>query len=86
MADHTLDDLNEADEETFVDALGDVYETSPWVAERVVADRPFDSVEDLHGEVSYTSPSASTNVSSSASFRSSRVWSAMSSDRRPLVT
>ena len=48
MADHTLDDLNEADEETFVDALGDVYETSPWVAERVVADRPFDSVEDLH--------------------------------------
>jgi 2-oxo-4-hydroxy-4-carboxy-5-ureidoimidazoline decarboxylase len=48
MSNQTLGDLNEADEETFVDALGDVYETSPWVAERVVADRPFSSVDDIY--------------------------------------
>ena len=48
MSDLTLDDLNEADERTFVDALGDVYEASPWVAERVIGDRPFSSVDDLH--------------------------------------
>jgi 2-oxo-4-hydroxy-4-carboxy-5-ureidoimidazoline decarboxylase len=48
MSEHTLDDLNEVDTETFVDELGDVYEHSPWVPERVAADRPFDSVDDLH--------------------------------------
>lgn len=48
MSEHTLAELNGVEEETFVDVLGDVYEHSPWVPERVVADRPFDSADDLH--------------------------------------
>lgn len=48
MNEYSLEELNEADEGTFVAALGDVYESSPWVAERVAADRPFASVEGLH--------------------------------------
>lgn len=48
----TLDGLNDADGETFVEILGGVYESSPWVAERVAVDRPFASVDDLHGRMS----------------------------------
>lgn len=59
MSDHTLDDLNEVDTETFVDELGDVYEHSPWVPERVAADRPFDSVETLHEHMAATVRNAS---------------------------
>lgn len=33
---------------TFVDILGSVYETSPWVAERTWAEQPFSSIDDLH--------------------------------------
>lgn len=48
MSEYTLDDLNDLDEEAFVDVLGGVYETSPWVARRSWSDRPFDSIDDLH--------------------------------------
>ena len=48
MSDQTIEDLNGADEATFVDALGDVYEHSPWVAERARSERPFSGVADLH--------------------------------------
>lgn len=48
MTEHTLDAVNEADDEAIVELLGDVYEESPWVAERTVDGRPFDSVDDLH--------------------------------------
>jgi 2-oxo-4-hydroxy-4-carboxy-5-ureidoimidazoline decarboxylase len=43
-----LDELNNADPETFVEALGGIFEHSPWVPEAVVALRPFASVELLH--------------------------------------
>ncbi|MBA8901465.1 2-oxo-4-hydroxy-4-carboxy-5-ureidoimidazoline decarboxylase [Phyllobacterium sp. P30BS-XVII] len=44
----TLDELNNADPETFVTALGGIFEHSPWVPEAVVPLRPFASVELLH--------------------------------------
>jgi 2-oxo-4-hydroxy-4-carboxy-5-ureidoimidazoline decarboxylase len=43
----TLEQLNQADKATFVKALGEVYEKSPWVAERTFARQPFATVADL---------------------------------------
>lgn len=37
----TLDTLNKASAQEFVAALGEIFEHSPWVAERVAAKRPF---------------------------------------------
>ena len=48
MSVHTIPDLNALDDDAFVDELRSVYEHSPWVAERVVPARPFDTVDDLH--------------------------------------
>ena len=48
MSELTMETLNDADEAAFVEALGGVYERSPWVAERASPERPFDSVVDLH--------------------------------------
>ena len=48
MSDYTIEDLNELDEASFVELLGGIYETSPWVAERSWSDRPFDSLDNLH--------------------------------------
>jgi 2-oxo-4-hydroxy-4-carboxy-5-ureidoimidazoline decarboxylase len=45
----TLSELNEASANGFVDAVGWVFEKSPWVAERACARRPFDSVDGLLG-------------------------------------
>lgn len=47
MTKYTLDTLNKADAKEFVAALGDIFEHSPWVAERVVTKRPFASVRAL---------------------------------------
>jgi 2-oxo-4-hydroxy-4-carboxy-5-ureidoimidazoline decarboxylase len=44
----TLGSLNSLDQARFVEAVGWVFEHSPWVAERVWPRRPFDSVERLH--------------------------------------
>jgi len=44
----TLDELNESDTARFIATLADIFEHSPWVAEGVVASRPFASVDDLH--------------------------------------
>jgi 2-oxo-4-hydroxy-4-carboxy-5-ureidoimidazoline decarboxylase len=44
----TLDQLNALDRSAFVAQLGGIFEHSPWVAERVVAQRPFASVDALH--------------------------------------
>jgi 2-oxo-4-hydroxy-4-carboxy-5-ureidoimidazoline decarboxylase len=44
----TIAELNERDRTTFVDALGGVFEDSPWVAERAWARRPFSSLDHLH--------------------------------------
>jgi 2-oxo-4-hydroxy-4-carboxy-5-ureidoimidazoline decarboxylase len=43
-----LSDLNAMGVAQFVAALGDIYEHSPWVAEAVLARRPFASLADLH--------------------------------------
>ncbi|HRG17260.1 MAG TPA: 2-oxo-4-hydroxy-4-carboxy-5-ureidoimidazoline decarboxylase, partial [Pseudomonadota bacterium] len=40
----TLDRLNRTDPDAFVAALGGIFEHSPWVAEQVVAHRPFASI------------------------------------------
>jgi 2-oxo-4-hydroxy-4-carboxy-5-ureidoimidazoline decarboxylase len=44
----TLAELNTLDRLAFVDAVGGVFEHSPWVAERAWDRRPFSSVDDLH--------------------------------------
>src|SRR4051794_33776935 len=44
----TIDDLDARDCVRFVDAVGWVFEHSPWVAERACAARPFASVDRLH--------------------------------------
>jgi 2-oxo-4-hydroxy-4-carboxy-5-ureidoimidazoline decarboxylase len=43
----TLDKLNQADKAAFVTALGEIYENSPWVAERAFVRRPFATVAAL---------------------------------------
>lgn len=47
MAERIFDEINQVDESQFVDELGNIYEESPWVAERVASDRPFETVEAL---------------------------------------
>lgn len=44
----TLDELNRADAAVFVEALGGIFEHSPWVAEAVVDSRPFADMGALH--------------------------------------
>jgi OHCU decarboxylase len=44
----TLNDLNSCDRESFVQAIGWVFEDSPWVAERAWARRPFKTLDQLH--------------------------------------
>ena len=55
----TLDALNAMDRERFVDAVGWVFEHSPWVAERAWRSRPFASFEALHLAMSGTVAAAS---------------------------
>lgn len=43
-----LSQLNALNSTDFVAALGDIFEHSPWVAERSAAQRPFASVEGAH--------------------------------------
>jgi OHCU decarboxylase len=45
----TIDELNRLGGAAFVAQLGDVFEHSPWVAERALAKRPFASADALHG-------------------------------------
>jgi OHCU decarboxylase len=44
----TLADLNALPRDAFVDAVGWVFEDSPWIAERVWPGRPFASLQALH--------------------------------------
>jgi 2-oxo-4-hydroxy-4-carboxy-5-ureidoimidazoline decarboxylase len=44
----TIAELNARDRDAFVEALGWIFEDSPWVAERTWARRPFASVDALH--------------------------------------
>ena len=45
----TLAELNSLDRAGFVEAIGWVFEDSPWVAEHVYDGRPFPSIRVLHG-------------------------------------
>ncbi|MEQ6433815.1 2-oxo-4-hydroxy-4-carboxy-5-ureidoimidazoline decarboxylase [Comamonas sp. w2-DMI] len=45
----TLDELNTMAHGAFVAALGEVFEYAPWVAEAAASQRPFDSIDALHG-------------------------------------
>lgn len=44
----TLQQLNGLPREVFIAALADIFEHSPWVAERAANQRPFADVESLH--------------------------------------
>lgn len=44
----TIDEINALDRLAFVDALGGVFEHSPWIAERAWDRRPFASASELH--------------------------------------
>lgn len=44
----TLEDINEMDLPQFVEALGWIFEHSPWVAERAFPHGPFTSIDALH--------------------------------------
>jgi 2-oxo-4-hydroxy-4-carboxy-5-ureidoimidazoline decarboxylase len=48
MAKVALDELNRMDQGAFVDALGDIFEHTPWVAEAVQGARPFPGVMALY--------------------------------------
>ena len=48
MSELELEAVNAFDVGTFVETFGDVYESSPWVAQRAWSDHPFSSVETLH--------------------------------------
>lgn len=54
-----IDEINRCDESHFVDLLGSVFEHSPWVAEQVCDQRPFDSRATLHRVMSARVRSAS---------------------------
>lgn len=43
----TVEDLNQATKERFVDVFGGVYEESPWVTERTWSEQSFSSIDDL---------------------------------------
>ena len=43
-----LETLNSASVESFVEAVGDICENAPWIAEQVAARRPFATVAALH--------------------------------------
>jgi 2-oxo-4-hydroxy-4-carboxy-5-ureidoimidazoline decarboxylase len=45
---HTLDQLNAADADTFTTVLGGIFEHSPWIARAAAPARPYDSVTSLH--------------------------------------
>lgn len=50
----TLAELNEKDRDGFIEAVGWVFEDSPWVAERAWKRRPFASLDALHEAMTAT--------------------------------
>ena len=44
----TLEEMNNLDQQRFVEHVGWIFENSPWVAERVWVRRPFRSFQNLH--------------------------------------
>ena len=54
-----IEAVNRMDRGEFVRTFGDVFEHSPWVAERAWSDKPFASAEGLHGAMMSTVRAAS---------------------------
>ena len=46
----SIEEVNRMDREEFVAGFGAVFERSPWVAEGAWYGRPFDDLDELHGE------------------------------------
>jgi 2-oxo-4-hydroxy-4-carboxy-5-ureidoimidazoline decarboxylase len=44
----SLQELNAADQDAFVEAIGFVFESSPWIAAQAWHERPFATLDDLH--------------------------------------
>ncbi len=44
----TIDEVNDLDQREFVAKFANLYESSPWVAERAWRERPFGGLSDLH--------------------------------------
>lgn len=44
---YTLEDLNQKDQKDFVEAVGSIWEHSPWVSEKAWGSKPFSSVDEL---------------------------------------
>ena len=57
----TITDLNGTEREAFVEAIGWVFEHSPWVAERAWARRPFSSLDRLHAALVDSMHAATTD-------------------------
>lgn len=45
---YRIEDINQCDEVRFIELLGGIFEHSPWIAELVYDQRPFESREALH--------------------------------------
>ncbi len=58
---YTLEDLSAMEQAQFVEAVGHVFEHSPWVAERAWSSRPFASLDALHATMVSAMMSASRN-------------------------
>ncbi len=54
-----LDELNQSDRSTFVEALGHLFEHSPWVAAETWERKPFGEIKDLQATLCVTMRSAS---------------------------
>jgi 2-oxo-4-hydroxy-4-carboxy-5-ureidoimidazoline decarboxylase len=54
----TLTDLNRASRDDFVDALANIFEHSPWIAEQVAIERPFAGVTQLFAAMRVTAERA----------------------------
>jgi len=50
----TLEEINRMPLDEFVGQIGPVFEHSPWIAEKTWQERPFASVEQLHGKLCRT--------------------------------
>jgi 2-oxo-4-hydroxy-4-carboxy-5-ureidoimidazoline decarboxylase len=57
----SLDQLNHANLQGFVQICGPLFEHSPWIAERTHSQKPFASIEALHSALVQTMRSASTD-------------------------
>ena len=55
----TLEQLNKGAETAFIASLGDVFENSPWLVERAIAQRPFADLEALLATLIHIMTSAS---------------------------